>query len=93
MPKSYVELSPYRAHITREAFLFFEMRITARLLCEGLSDMEATERIVNENLFQYPTEKTIKGMAKACIILVLQSLNIPSIVILARMCTKIKHIY
>ena len=35
-------LSPYRgsAQITREQFPFYEMRLTAKLMCEGLSDEE-----------------------------------------------------
>lgn len=57
----------YKASITREHFLFYEMRITARLLNEGCSENEVISRIVTENLFQYPTERSIKGMAKACL--------------------------
>lgn len=59
--------SPYNAAITREQFLFFEMRATAKLLADGLSDQEAVDRIVSDNLFQYPTEKTIRKMALACV--------------------------
>ena len=61
--------SPYygAGSITREQFLFYEMRTTARLMNEGLSDDEALEKIVQENLFQYPTERTIKRIAGACI--------------------------
>ena len=59
--------SPYNASITREQFLFYEMRTTAQLLCDGLSDKDVVERIVSENLFQYPTEKSIRKMALACI--------------------------
>lgn len=59
--------SPYIASLTREPFLFYEMRIAARLLCEGATDEEAVEQIVRDNLFQYPTEKSIKRMARACI--------------------------
>lgn len=58
---------PYTASLTREPFLFFEMRTTARLMAEGLSDKEIIERICEENLFQYPTEKSIKNMAIACV--------------------------
>ena len=43
------------------------MRITAKLLSKGLSDKEVVEIIVKDNLFQYPTEKTIKKMASSCI--------------------------
>jgi hypothetical protein len=59
--------SPYKASLTREQFLFYEMRSTAKLMCEGLSENKIVERIVDENLFQFPTERSIKGMAKACI--------------------------
>lgn len=60
-------MSPYNAAITREQFLFFEMRTTAKLVCEGLGKKEVVERIVNENLFQYPTEKSVKSIANACL--------------------------
>lgn len=59
--------SPYSAVITREQFLFYETRTTAKLLAEGLTREEATERIVEENLFQYPTEKSVRSMAKTCL--------------------------
>ena len=65
-----INSSPYKgsAQITREQFLFYEMRTTAKLICEGLEDNEIIERIVEDNLFQYPTEKSIRRMAKACIV-------------------------
>lgn len=59
--------STYKASLTREQFLFYEMRTTAKLMREGLLEDKIVERIVGENLFQYPTERSIKGMAKACI--------------------------
>lgn len=59
--------SPYSAAITREQFLFYEVRTTAKLLTEGCSREEAVERIVSENLFQYPTEKSVRRMALACL--------------------------
>lgn len=59
--------SPYNAAITREQFLFYEMRITAKLLNEGLDKDHVVERIISENLFQYPTEKSVRKMALACI--------------------------
>lgn len=57
----------YKASLTREQFLFYEMRTTAKLMCEGLPEEKIIEQIMNENLFQYPTERSIKGIAKACI--------------------------
>ena len=61
--------SPYKGsgQITREQFLFYEMRTTARLMDEGISDEQIIDKIEEENLFQYPTEKMISQMAKTCI--------------------------
>lgn len=61
------DASPYNAAMTREQFLFYEMRTTAKLKNEGLSDEEVANRIVSDNLFQYPTEKSVRKMALACI--------------------------
>jgi len=61
------DTSPYNAAITREQFLFYEMRTTAKLLAEGLSNEETADHIVSENLFQYPTEKSVRKIALACI--------------------------
>ena len=57
----------YSGGLTREQFMFNEMRITARLLAEGLSDQEVLEKVYDENLFQYPTEKEVKSKCKACL--------------------------
>lgn len=57
----------YNASLTREPFLFYEMRTTAKLLCSGLSEEDVVEQITNDNLFQYPTEKSVARMAKACL--------------------------
>ncbi len=64
--KTLKDASPYSAMLTREQFLFYETRITAKLLEEGLSREEVIDRIVAENLFQYPTEKSIRRMALVC---------------------------
>ena len=61
------DASPYNAVITREQFLFFEMRTTAKLKSNSLSDKEVADCIVADNLFQYPTEKTVRRMALTCI--------------------------
>lgn len=61
--------SPYNgcASITREQFLFYEMRTTAKLLLDGITHDEVINKIVSENLFQYPTEKSTRQMAKTCL--------------------------
>lgn len=63
------DICPYSgsASITREQFLFYEMRTTAKLKQEGLGDKEIIERIVSDNLFQYPTEKSVRRMAITCL--------------------------
>lgn len=67
MDKNLAGSSPYKATLTREQFLFHEMRTTARLKSEGLTDAEIVEKIMADNLFQYPTEKSVKRMAQNCI--------------------------
>lgn len=59
--------SIYKASLTREQFLFYEMRTTAKLMNKGLVDTDIIKRVMEENLFQYPTEKSIKRMAILCI--------------------------
>jgi hypothetical protein len=67
VPMDLGSTSPYKASLTREHFLFYEMRTTAKLMSAGLTENQIVERTVAENLFQYPTEKSIKRMALACI--------------------------
>lgn len=59
--------TPYIASLTREPFMFYEMKITAKLLKEGLSEKEIIDKIFNENLYQYPTERSLKMRTRACI--------------------------
>lgn len=61
--------SPYKGSgsITREQFLFYETRVVAKLLVEELSDEEIIERIVQDNLFQFPTEKSLKRTVTGCL--------------------------
>ena len=61
------EASPYNGVLSREQFLFFETRTVAQLMSEGLDKTEIVDRIVRENLFQYPTEKSVAQMARTCI--------------------------
>lgn len=58
---------PYIASLTREPFMYYEMKITAKLLEEGLSEKETIEKIFKKNLYQYPTERSLKTRARACI--------------------------
>ena len=65
--RSQKESSPYSAVITREQFLFYEMRTTAKLVAEGLNDEQVADRITSDTLFQYPTEKSVRRMALTCL--------------------------
>lgn len=56
----------YRSSLTAEQFLFYEIRIAARFYMEGISIEEAIEKIKKENLFQYPTERHVSRLARAC---------------------------
>lgn len=67
MKKTINSTSPYTAAMTREQFLFYEVRTTAKLMVEGLSDEDIIKRIIDDNLFQYPTERSVKRMANCCI--------------------------
>lgn len=49
----------YNGSLTREQFMFREMRIVARLYKNGLSNAEITDTVYRDNLFQYPTERVI----------------------------------
>ena len=58
---------PYIASLTREPFLVYEMRTTAKLLSSCMSNNDVVTQITSDNLFQYPTEKSVARMAKACL--------------------------
>lgn len=58
--------TPYRT-ITREQFLFHEMRIVANLLLEGKEDNEIIKEVVSNDLFQYPTEKSLNNITRVCL--------------------------
>ncbi len=58
--------SEYNGGLTREQFLFYEMRVSASLIVCGLSEVDAINKIVSENLFQFPTERTLKTVASGC---------------------------
>ena len=58
--------SGYKASLTREQFLFHEMRIVAKFMVDGKNESEITDIITKDNLFQYPTERMTVGMVRAC---------------------------
>lgn len=52
--------------IAREQWLLREIRIVAMLRLSGMTEKEVTERVKAENLFQYPTERTLSKISRAC---------------------------
>ena len=56
----------YNGGLTREQFLFYEIRIMASLVSQGYKKAEAIEKIKEENLFQFPTERMIASIANTC---------------------------
>ncbi len=58
--------SEYNGALTREQFLFYEMRTVATLSIKGLSKEQMLDEIKEENLFQFPTERMITSIARAC---------------------------
>lgn len=56
----------YSGGLTREQFLFWEIRVVAGLLQRGLSQKEILAELTADNLFQFPTERMIKSIANTC---------------------------
>ena len=56
----------YGGSLTAEQFLFHEIRITGQFYLAGKDLAKAIERIETDNLFQYPTERQIGRITKAC---------------------------
>jgi len=59
-------IQEYSGALTREQFLFYEIRIAARLYLAGIDIPDAIKKIKEENLFQFPTEREIASMARVC---------------------------
>ena len=56
----------YNGSLTAEQFLFYEIRIAAKYYIDGKTIEEAIEIIKRVNLFQYPTERQVSRLARAC---------------------------
>ena len=57
---------PYNGGLTAEQFLFYEIRIVAKLYTPDKPVEEIVEYIKKDNLFQYPTERHVSRLARAC---------------------------
>ena len=56
----------YNGSLTREQFLFYEIRAVAALRIQGCGREEILERVQSENLFQFPTERMVASIAGTC---------------------------
>ena len=57
---------PYNGALTAEQFLFYEIRIVAKKYLEEKSIDEIIEYVQRDNLFQYPTEREVSRLTRAC---------------------------
>lgn len=57
---------PYNGCLTAEQFLFYEMRIVSKQYLENKSVEDIIEYVKRDNLFQYPTERMINRLTRAC---------------------------
>jgi hypothetical protein len=57
---------PYNSGLTAEQFLFYEIRIVSKLHLQGKTINEIVEHVKQDNMFQYPTERKVSKLARAC---------------------------
>ena len=57
---------PYNGTLTAEQFLFYEMRIVSKQYLQNKSIEEIIAYIKQDNLFQYPTERQVSRLTRAC---------------------------
>ena len=57
----------YSGSLTREQFLFYEIRVVARLLADGLTREEILQAVNQDNLFQFPTERMVASISNTCL--------------------------
>lgn len=60
-------MSRYNGSLTREQFMFREMRMVAQLYKKGQNTSQIIESVMRENLFQYPTEREVKGKCRVAL--------------------------
>jgi len=57
----------YNGGLTAEQFLFYEMRIVSKLYADGKTADDIVSIAKKGNLFQYPTERQVSRLARACV--------------------------
>jgi len=59
--------TPYNGALTAEKFLFYETRIVAKLYGQGNTVVdEIVALVMRDNLFQYPTERSVSRFVRVC---------------------------
>ena len=61
-----IQTQKYNGGLTREQFLFYEIRIASRFYLDEKTAEEAISLIKKDNLFQFPTEKLIPNITRVC---------------------------
>lgn len=56
----------YKASLTREQFLFYEIRVVAKLRMQGETSDGSLKKVLEDNLFQFPTERMIVSIFHTC---------------------------
>ncbi len=56
----------YKASLTREQFLFYEMRVVARLRLQEETPENSLAKVLDDNLFQFPTERMVASIFQTC---------------------------
>ena len=56
----------YNGSLTAEQFLFYEIKIAAKYYLKGDPVVETIANVKKDNLFQYPTEREISRITRAC---------------------------
>jgi hypothetical protein len=60
------KITSYSGSLTSEQFLLYEIKIASKFYLEGVEVQEAAEKIKAHNLFQYPTERQVSRLTRAC---------------------------
>lgn len=61
-----IQNQPYHGGLTAEQFLFHEIRIAAKFYLDEIPIESAVDVVRRDNLFQYPTERQVSRLARAC---------------------------
>lgn len=57
----------YGGGLTREQFLLYEIRVVAKLQCQGYDRKQIIDHVYRENAFQLPTERMLTSITNTCL--------------------------